>query len=146
MSDEILELVSELSWTYRAEIRRLAALDEPQLAPFQNEVIGLLGRNPGATPNLLSELTGRDRGQITRLLVELEKMGLVGREKSPADGRSVILSLTTKGDSLFKGVLDKRAEMARIMLQQFDDAQQKALADMLSKLIESLKSKPDRAR
>jgi DNA-binding MarR family transcriptional regulator len=73
-------------------------------------------------------------------------MGLVGREKSPADGRSVILSLTTKGDSLFKGVLDKRAEMARIMLQQFDDAQQKALADMLSKLIESLKSKPDRAR
>lgn len=146
MSDEILELVSELSWTYRAEMRRVAAQDELQLAPFQHEVIGLLGRNPGVTPNLLSELTGRDRGQITRLLAELEKMGLVRREKSPMDRRSILLSLTEKGDTLFEGVLKKRANMARIMLQQFDDAQQKALADMLSKLILSLKSKPGQAR
>lgn len=54
------------------------------------------------TPLLIAEKSGRDKGQITRLLQELEKQSLIEKKINESDRRSFFLSLTNQGVNYFK--------------------------------------------
>jgi DNA-binding MarR family transcriptional regulator len=61
------------------------------------------------SPAELAEYLGLYRSAITRLLDRLEKKGLVTRENSPSDRRSLKIVLTEKGRNL----VPKLAEISR---------------------------------
>jgi DNA-binding MarR family transcriptional regulator/GNAT superfamily N-acetyltransferase len=55
----------------------------------------------GVTPKQVSEITGLDPGYLSRIVGRLERDGIVGRERSASDGRSVVLRLTPAGRRMF---------------------------------------------
>jgi DNA-binding MarR family transcriptional regulator len=140
MNDDVSDLLSELSRQFKAELRRAARTGEVQPTPFQGDVLAYLGRNPGANLYALAEQTGRDRGQTTRVVAELEALGLVARERPVGDRRFVSVRLTPKGNDVYRRVLAKRAEIAAIMLESFTADERRLLLNMLARMSSSLRA------
>lgn len=63
-------------------------------------VLGAIHSDEKSTPSELAEFLSIDRAAITRLLDKLEKQGLIIRQRTDEDRRSVSLLLTPKGKSL----------------------------------------------
>lgn len=75
-----------------------------------------------------------DKGNLTRLLVKLEKGNLICRMRNPADKRSLSLSLTEQGHVVlddFSHMIDLWSEQALSALQPEERAQ---LFDMLERI------------
>jgi len=74
-------------------------------------------------------------GGLTHRLIRLEKAGLVVREKSPDDGRSVLVALTPKGKDLAEEAF--RTDMANELefLKHLDRHDLDTLASLLRKLV-----------
>lgn len=79
-------------------------------------------------------------GGLTHRLIRLEKAGLVRREKSPADGRSVLVALTDEGKDLAERAF--RSDMAneREFLHHLDGEERDRLAALLRKLVAGIEA------
>jgi len=87
------------------------------------------------TPTEMYGLLMISSGGLTHRLVRLEKAGLIRREPSPEDGRSMLVALTDKGIALAEKAF--RTDMANELtfLEVLDSTEREALADLLRKLI-----------
>jgi DNA-binding MarR family transcriptional regulator len=74
-------------------------------------------------------------GGLTHRLDRLEKAGLIRREKSLHDGRSMLVALTDKGIALSEAAFRKDMASELSFLEALDSAERKALASLLRKLI-----------
>lgn len=142
MNEEINDLLSELAHLFKTELRRTAWNGEVAPAtPLQGDVLAYLGRSPGANVNALADRIGRDRGQTTRLLIDMEKLGLIIRERSASNRRFVGVSLTSKGHEVYRRVLNKRAELAATMLENLIPEERRQLSEMLFRMRSNLRAK-----
>ena len=57
----------------------------------------LIARQEGLTVQTFAEQMGLEKTWASRLLVRLEKDGLIQRLENPADSRSLLLKVTSKG-------------------------------------------------
>lgn len=84
-------------------LERLARREEHanRLNPAQWEALRYLARANrfSRTPAALAEYLAATRGTISRTLASLEAKGLVARDASARDGRSIDLALTAEGQS-----------------------------------------------
>lgn len=109
------------------------------------DVIGTLRRSGAPyrlTPTELYTSLMISSGGLTHRLVRLEKAGLIRREKSPSDGRSLLVALTEEGAARAEAAF--RADMASEsrFLQGLDPQERKALAGLLRKLIAGIERDP----
>ncbi|TYR30022.1 MarR family transcriptional regulator [Mesorhizobium microcysteis] len=74
-------------------------------------------------------------GGLTHRLGRLEKAGLIRREKSPNDGRSVQVALTDEGRALAEKAFRADMESEIRFLDALDNAEREALSGLLRKLI-----------
>lgn len=74
------------------------------LTPAQFDVIATLGNTPGMTPTQLTRKTLITKGTLTGVVDRLVVKGLVSRLAHEADGRSLLVTLTRKGERLFREV------------------------------------------
>jgi DNA-binding MarR family transcriptional regulator len=107
------------------------------------DVIGTLRRSGPPyrlTPTELYTALMMSSGGLTHRLDRLEKAGLIRREKSPSDGRSVLVALTTDGAARAEAAF--RADMAQeaAVLQALDPQERAALAGLLRKLIAGIEA------
>jgi DNA-binding MarR family transcriptional regulator len=123
------ELFAAISVIRRAARRstRQAWAQQP-LPPAQSELLRLAAARPGMTvadaahelrlaPNTVSTLVGR-----------LTEAGLLSREKSARDGRTVLLCATDKARRRFAEFRDLRAELAGRALERMTAADRQVLA------------------
>ncbi|WP_315849921.1 MarR family winged helix-turn-helix transcriptional regulator [Bacillus thermotolerans] len=82
-----------------------AQLEPYNLAPEQNLIMMLLWEEEGLTQNQLAECLNKDKTNITRMALSLEKKGFVKRINCKDDRRSVRLYLTEDGKNLGEKVL-----------------------------------------
>ncbi len=68
---------------------------------------------------------------ITRLLGRLEKRGLIGRKRDPADRRSVLTRITQRGLSLLETL---QPELSRMSRDQFREVKEDELEKLLATL------------
>lgn len=87
------------------------------------------------TPTEMYGLLMISSGGLTHRLVRLEKAGLVRREPSPDDGRSMLVALTDRGIALAEEAF--RTDMANELtfLEALDSAEREQLAGLLRRLI-----------
>jgi DNA-binding MarR family transcriptional regulator len=102
------------------------------------DVIGTLRRSGPPyrlTPTDMYTSLMISSGGLTHRLDRLEKAGLIRREKSPHDGRSMLVALTDKGIALSEEAF--RADMASELrfLDALDSGERELLAGLLRKLV-----------
>jgi DNA-binding MarR family transcriptional regulator len=121
-----LRLAQEAS--FRAFAQRVG---DPDLKPRRFAILNLIHENPGLTQTALGRASGRDKSTLTPALNDLERRGLITRERSASDRRSYVLSLTREGKALLQKLarhaeahdrrldevvgLDKKAEFVRTL-------------------------------
>ncbi len=93
--------------SFRAFGRR-AGLSDPRPGRFAAMMV--IRANPGITQSQLGRAIARDKSSVTPLVHQLVKENLVERHRSPADRRSVSLSLTRDGERTLRRLLAHAVE------------------------------------
>lgn len=90
-----------------------------------------LWEQDGLTQKELSARVGVETASSTTILAELEKLGFVTRERSPEDGRAIVVRLTERGLQLRPRLLDAAS---RVNLQARAELDDDALAQIYASL------------
>lgn len=89
----------------------------------------------------LAETEALAQPTVTQLVDKLVRRGLAAREKSPDDGRVVMVSVTTEGAAQLAAVRAVNRDIVRELLADLDDEDLQALAratDVLGRLLGTL--------
>jgi len=76
------------------------ALSDLKLRPVQYSVLLLVDQNPGTSQSSVSAALGIQKANIVAIIADLVDRRLVRRQRSPADGRSYSLDLSSAGKVL----------------------------------------------
>jgi MarR family 2-MHQ and catechol resistance regulon transcriptional repressor len=115
---------------------RTFGLTEPQFSAL--ETLGHLG------PMTIGELCRKQLvsgGNMTVVVDNLEKEGLVGRTRSKNDRRVVTVRLTRKGKNLFEEIFSKHAQCVSAIAGVLSEEEQNQLAALTKKLGLALKDR-----
>jgi DNA-binding MarR family transcriptional regulator/GNAT superfamily N-acetyltransferase len=85
----------------------------------------------GVTPKRVSEITRIDPGYLSRIVGRLERDGMVARQRSAADGRSVELRLTPEGVQMFSGFNLRSAALAEDLIEGLSADERRRLVDAI---------------
>lgn len=111
---------------------------EPAVAPMLLRMLQLCQRHPGITQQGLAQRTGRDKGQVARLIRELLDLGLLSRQDNPDDRRSHHLLPTPAGVAAVARFEQAEAEVARLLFGHLTAAELGGLTAQLGMLRERL--------
>jgi MarR family transcriptional regulator for hemolysin len=104
----------------------------------QWRVLAVLDHAPGCTMGELADFTSVDRTTLTRTLDGMEGAGLVARQVSSADRRSLRLHLTAKGRAAFARVLPIALEQNERAVAGFAPAELERFRQDLRRVYENL--------
>lgn len=114
-----------------------SALGSLDIELFEYDVLSALRRQGGpfALPATgLAHETGLSTGAMTNRIDKLEAKGLVCRQSDTADRRSVVVSLTPKGNKLIDEAIQLRLDAADESLQSLSRSERSDLAGLLRKV------------
>jgi len=124
----------------RAVVRELAKAIAPlDLKIGQLDVLMNLYRHPGLSQHDLARRLLVGRSNITMLLPQLEKQGLLRRDPDESDRRILRLYLTAEGETRLMAAMDIYAALLdRVMAQSTPD-QCERLGDQMRRISDALK-------
>ena len=108
---------------------RTFGLTQPQFAVI--EIIGHLG------PLKVGEICNKmlvSGGNMTLVLDNIEKLGLIERVRGLEDRRAILIQLTQKGKDLFEKIFSNHAEHVSRLMSVLSAEEQKILGELLKKL------------
>lgn len=88
---------AELMTAFRQYIASAAEAVSPGLLPAAFKTLSMIGRIGPVTLSTLVEKLAVDKGFLSRMISELEDLGLVTRTADPADRRSRLIAVTDEG-------------------------------------------------
>lgn len=104
------------------------------LTPSQFAVVECLGHRGEMTLGELSDKMLMSCGNITMVVQNLEKEGLVKRKRSQADRRVVHVTLTPEGQSRFEAIFPAHAARIHELADVLSVTEQEQLSRLLKKL------------
>ncbi|MDA0273913.1 MAG: MarR family transcriptional regulator [Actinobacteria bacterium] len=132
---QVLSRISRLA--HHLDTGRKSAFAKSDLESWEFDVLASLRRagKPYALPprELIKENLVTS-GTMTNRIDQLEKRNLVSRRPDPADGRSVIVSLTETGKQLVDAAFSNLLEIEAELLADLSKADQAELATLLRSL------------
>ncbi|MEM1308732.1 MAG: MarR family transcriptional regulator [Cyanobacteria bacterium P01_H01_bin.153] len=125
----------ELVRTYQA----FAAYSEAHIRQFdltssQFDVVATLGNTNGMSMSDIGEKTLITKGTLTGVIDRLIKKDLVMRENPPGDRRTVIVSLTNKGQQVFEQVFPAHIAYLKTQFEHLEPSELELLRILLSRL------------
>ena len=130
--DALLALFNGMKQAMRAQLAQDEAATA--MAPMHLRLLQMCQQQPGITPQGLVQLSGRDKGQVARLMKDLEDAGLVQREAHPADRRSHQLRPTSAGLAACERFALAQAGVAALMFGGLSASERTALTGQLTSL------------
>lgn len=129
--------LAQLFATARAHMLGRAAAVHPDLSPSAFKVISALVRGgPCHAVRLSSELAA-DKSVISRLVRQLEDLGLVERRADPDDGRAFVIAATPVAVRKVEAVRDESRGTLHRFLAGWDEADIRQLTELLARLNEA---------
>ena len=120
-------LTSDLRMACMRISRRVRFESTAPVAPHQFSVLARLEEAP-RTPKELAAFEKVSAPSMTRTVAGLVEGGLVARADDPADGRSVILSLTPEGRRTIRDIRRRRDQWFAARLEKLTDDERVVLA------------------
>lgn len=110
------------------------------LTPGRFSLLVLLKANPGINQTELSRGVGVDKSTLTPALDQLERKGLVQRQRTAADRRTYALSLTAAGEALLNDLMAKVMQHEKNIVAMLTPAERSTLNRLLKKMAKGLGS------
>ena len=108
-------------------------IKESGLTPAQFGVLEALYNKGDLKINELIEKILTTSGNITVVIKNLEKEGLIQKSADPKDKRSCIISLTDKGKQYIETILPKHIHNIRSIFEVLSNEEKRVLKDILKK-------------
>ena len=138
LSQQALDGLFALFAALRGGLRD-ALQDGPEgLAPMHLRMLKHCLKHPGTNQQALVQASGRDKGQVARLIKELDAQGLLLREADPDDGRSQRLTLTPAGRAACQRFRRHESAIAQRLFEPMAVGEIQALIDQLGLLRDRL--------
>jgi DNA-binding MarR family transcriptional regulator len=133
------EIARALRAAYLALHRRTnACFADDGVTADQFVVLSALADADGVTQQELVQRVGSDPNTVRAMLLLLEGRGLVAREPHPADGRARRVTLTPKGQQVFRKLWVKSEPLRARLLSAFRPDEVTALAGLLRRVADVL--------
>lgn len=95
--EDVLEAVHTVMHLFRSRQHRALKDAEHDVSHMEAKTLGFFARHPGATQSDLVQHSGRDKGQMARLVGGLRERGLLEAVADESDRRSLRLSVSAAG-------------------------------------------------
>jgi DNA-binding MarR family transcriptional regulator len=96
-ADDVFEAIHTVMHLFRSEQYRVLRDGPHDLTHMESKVLGFYVHHPGATQSDLSAHSGRDKGQLARLIKGLKDRGLLEAHADEQDRRNLRLHATADG-------------------------------------------------
>ncbi|PLT28129.1 MarR family winged helix-turn-helix transcriptional regulator [Peribacillus deserti] len=104
------------------------------LAPEQNLILMLLWERDGLAQNDIAEKLDKDKTNIARMVLNLEKKGFIKRTISQYDRRSLIVKLTQEGKALGDKIIPLTEEFNQLVTKGITEKEIEELGRILTKM------------
>ncbi len=125
-AEYIFEMLLLLNKQMSSKFERCAGISASRL-----QLLCKLYQVEEISQTLLQKEVGIDAAAVTRHLKQLEANAMVTRRTKPEDNRVTLVSLTDYGREHIITFRQERTQFVDRLLQSFDEAQRRQLADML---------------
>lgn len=144
----LLGSIPYLTRALRAYVRAENAEFYADVEAQQGEivVICLIGLNPGTSQNDVASTLVLKKSAVTKVIKGLEDRGIVRREKVVEDKRYNALFLTPAGQERYARIQTRMADQHQVLIEPFDEAEQKQLFALLNRLLAHLIVRSDTRR
>jgi DNA-binding MarR family transcriptional regulator len=138
LAEEVVESVHAVMHRFRS--LQFQALKEAahDLSHMEAKTLGFFAARPGATQSELVQHSGRDKGQVARLIAGLRERGLLEAGADASDKRSVRLQVSAAGQALQQQVRKQAQRVSAQAVAGLDETECRQLLALLAKLRENL--------
>ncbi len=118
--------------SFLIDLQRLFRLDISIKDITYSQILAIISiSNDGIEMSELARKLGLDNSTVTRLIVRLEKKGLVGREKSRRDKRAIKVFLKNKGLVIQQDIEKKIESIGEKIQIEIDDEKKESVLEHL---------------
>lgn len=136
--EELLEALHSLVHAARASQRESLRSSGMELTPLEARILGYFARHPGAPQSELAEHSGRDKGQVARLVSGLRDRGLLEAVPDGADKRITRIHLSAPAVGLHRTLLRQRQQLARLAMDGIDEDERATLLALLDRMRQNI--------
>lgn len=111
-----------------------------ELNPMEAKVLGFFTRQPGATQRDLALHSGRDKGQLARLVNGLKERGLLLAQVDASDGRVMRLTLSNPARALYAQVQHQRKRLSAAAVDGLSESERSQLMVLLARIQSNLEA------
>ncbi|SEE96413.1 DNA-binding transcriptional regulator, MarR family [Arthrobacter alpinus] len=122
----------------RKSIAVRAATIHPDLKPMGFSAMMLLSRCGSMQQITLAQQLDTDKAVVSRLLKQLEELGLISRTVDPTDGRAMIVALTPEAHERYNSTQEGARQHLFDRLSRWELTEVRRFADLLARLNEDL--------
>lgn len=138
---DVLKIENQLCFPLYACAREVVKrytpfLDEIDLTYTQYIVMMVLWDRKSITVKELGQILYLDSGTLTPLLKKLEAKGFLGRKRSEADERNLIVTITEQGENLREKAVSVPGKIAQCVMLEPEEAM--TLYRLLYKLLDAV--------
>lgn len=135
---DVLEVLHTVKHLLRSRELRVLRDTAPGVSHMDARVLGFFNRSPGETLSALVAHSGRDKGQMARLVGSLRERGLLNGQTDEQDRRNLRLYLTPQGQQLADTLNTYKQQLSRQAIQGFTAAEESQLAELLTRLLKNI--------
>lgn len=128
--DDVVEAIHAVMHLFRARQYRAVRDGASELTHLEGRVLAFFARHPGATQRELAAHSGRDKGQLARLVAGLKARALLQAQVDEGDRRSVRLRLTARGQALRR----QSRQLSKAAVAGLTEPERRALVELLRKV------------
>ncbi|WP_404287119.1 MarR family winged helix-turn-helix transcriptional regulator [Glutamicibacter arilaitensis] len=122
----------------RQTIRERAKEIHPELQAPGYRILSFLVHHDAQQQGVLAEHLELDKATISRMVKQLETMGLITRTSDPNDGRAQLVSVTGKAREAWKASGNTLRARLHRRLAEWDESDVRRFADLLHRMNEEL--------
>lgn len=131
---DVVESIHAVMHLFRSRQYR-ALRDGPlDLTHMEGKALGFFARHPGASQRDLVQRSGRDKGQVARLISGLKARGLLDAQQDENDGRSQCLQVSAAGQLVQAHLEQQRQQLSAEAIQGLSDEERALLLALLGRV------------
>jgi DNA-binding MarR family transcriptional regulator len=141
-AEDVFESIHAVMHVFRAQQYRVLRDGPHGVTHMESKVLGFFARRRGATQSDLVAHSGRDKGQVARLIGGLRERGLLEARADEADRRNLRLHLTREGRAAHHTLQRQGRRLAAVGVNGLNAAERRELVALLNRVRVNLESAP----